>query len=117
MNLLIDENLPVSLGAGCTQNVFHATQLGKRLSDSELWQEAIKRSCILVTKDTDFFERILLHGSPPKVVWMRTGNMRRKDIEQLFLKHWPAINVLIQTADLIEVFEDRVESLSFTPLQ
>ena len=113
MNLLIDENLPVNLGMGCAASVVHATQLGARLSDSQLWQEAIKRSCVLVTKDTDFFERILLHGSPPKVIWIRTGNLRRKDLETLFLTHWPKILSLIQNADLVEVFEDRVESLSF----
>jgi len=113
VNLLVDENLPVNLGRDCAKSVLHATQLGARLTDSQLWQEAIRRSCVLVTKDTDFFERILLRASPPKVIWVRTGNLRRKDLETLFLRHWPAIRSLIQSADLVEVFEDRVEALSF----
>lgn len=39
--------------------------------------------------------------------------MRRKDLEALFLSHWTQIHSLIQTADLVEVFENRVEALSF----
>ncbi|MHB9117404.1 MAG: DUF5615 family PIN-like protein [Burkholderiales bacterium] len=32
-------------------------------------------------KDSDFHELSLLHGSPPKVVWIRRGNCTTQQIE------------------------------------
>lgn len=29
---------------------------------------------LLVSKDTDFYERSLVFGAPPKIIWLRTGN-------------------------------------------
>ena len=113
MRLLIDENLPVGLAVGCDVEALHTTQLGKRLSDSELWMEASERDCILVTKDADFFDRLVLHGPPPKVVWVRVGNIRRRDMETLFTQNWTQIQSLLAEADLVELFVDRVEAIRF----
>jgi predicted nuclease of predicted toxin-antitoxin system len=39
-----------------------------------IWTYAAERGYLLVSKDTDFFERSALYGAPPKVVWLRLGN-------------------------------------------
>jgi len=54
-------------------DVIHATELGMRLTDDQIWNEAKRLNRILVTKDTDFFDRMALVGPPPKVVWARFG--------------------------------------------
>ena len=28
----------------------------------------------------------MLHGPPPKVIWVRLGNIRKVDLENLFMK-------------------------------
>jgi len=59
---------------------------------------------LLVTKDADFFDRLSLFGPPPKVIWARFGNLRRKDVEALFVDRWPQITKLLRTSELLEVF-------------
>jgi predicted nuclease of predicted toxin-antitoxin system len=36
-----------------------------------------------VSKDTDFYQRSLLYGAPPKVIWLRAGNAPTKEIPTL----------------------------------
>lgn len=38
---------------------------------------------ILVSKDLDFYDRSLVYGNPPKVIWVRTGNCSTSHIDHL----------------------------------
>ena len=83
---LIDENLPKDIWTG--NSATHVTDLGDRKTDTEIWDYAKAHGLVIVTKDTDFYDRILLEGEPPKIVWIRTGNMRRKQFETIILNVW-----------------------------
>ena len=39
----------------------------------------------MVSKDTDFRQLAFLYGPPPKVVWLRVGNVSTSMIEALLL--------------------------------
>ena len=65
---LLDENLPKSLTF--TENFVHVTDLGKRKTDAEIWQYAKLNDLVIITKDTDFYDRIILEGPPPKITWL-----------------------------------------------
>lgn len=52
-------------------------------ADPVIWAFAAEWGFILATKDTDFYQRSLLHGAPPKVVWLRVGNAPTSTIERL----------------------------------
>ncbi len=43
-------------------------------SDNAVRQGAVEHGCLLVSKDEDFHRLSMLHGAPPKVVWLRLGN-------------------------------------------
>ncbi len=93
----------------------HATELGSQPTDRFLWDYARREDFTLLTKDTDFFEQLALEGAPPKVIWLRTGNLRRAELENMLLRLWPQIIGVLQTADLVEVHIDRIEGISFDP--
>ena len=78
-----------------------------------IWDHGRRDGWTLLTKDTDFFERLALEGPPPKVIWLRTGNLRRADLETMLVNLWPRITSLLDSADLVEVHADRVESIKF----
>ena len=59
-SLLLDENLPASLELPTNAKVFHVRELGESLSDTEIWEYAAKHKMIILTKDTDFCERVTL---------------------------------------------------------
>lgn len=113
IKVLVDENLPRTLAVRLGTNAIHATTLGERMPDSRLWRYAKEHGCVILTKDADFFDRVSLEGAPPKVVWIRLGNLRRSAMENEIVRQWPAVLALLESADLVEVHADRLEGLTF----
>ena len=49
--------------------------------DSEIWEFAKAQDFCIVTQDADFAERSRLYSSPPKVIWLRCGNVPASSVE------------------------------------
>ncbi len=98
MKLLFDENLSPKLPrllAEFFPNSTHVRDCGlKGLSDEEVWEHARAHGFILVSKDSDFHQRSLLYGPPPKLVWLRIGNCTRDDLTRILSAHAPDIQTL-----------------------
>jgi predicted nuclease of predicted toxin-antitoxin system len=91
MKLLFDENLsprlPSLLMAVFPDSV-HARDCGLRgQSDEDVWEYARTRGFTIISKDSDFQQRGLLYGYPPKVVWLRIGNCSRQQLVDLIASH------------------------------
>ena len=66
--------------------------VGLKAGDDRLvWEYATVNDLIIVSKDSDFYQRSLLFGHPPKVVWIRRGNCSTADIEALVRSHFDNI--------------------------
>jgi predicted nuclease of predicted toxin-antitoxin system len=115
IRLLIDENLPPALATKLGCPCLPVTVLGEQPTDRCIWDYGRREGWTLLTKDADFFEQLALEGPPPKVIWLRTGNLRRADLEAMLLRLWPRIASLLETADLVEVHADRIEGITFGP--
>jgi predicted nuclease of predicted toxin-antitoxin system len=78
MKLLFDQNLSyrlVALLASEYPGSLHVRDVGLNAADDQaVWQFAIQQGLAIVSKDSDFQQRALLKGHPPKVVWVRLGN-------------------------------------------
>jgi len=78
MKLLFDENLSfrfASVLADLYPNSEHIRNVGLLGQEDELiWKYAAQHDFLLVSKDADFYERSLVFGAPPKIVWLRIGN-------------------------------------------
>lgn len=55
--------------------------------DEEIWLFAKKEGYSIVSHDDDFHQRCLAYGAPPKVIWVKSGNIRKKDFEQT-IRNW-----------------------------
>jgi predicted nuclease of predicted toxin-antitoxin system len=55
--------------------------------DLKVWQLALERDCLLVTKDEDFHRLSVLRGAPPKVLWLRLGNCTTDEVSRLLRRH------------------------------
>ena len=59
--------------------------------DVELWNYARDNDYFIVSKDVDFSDRSVIHGVPPKVIWLRQGNCSTSTIERILRNHYPDV--------------------------
>ncbi len=109
---LLDENLPSRLTFTPALPVSHALDFGVNPTDSQLWKMAVANELVIVTKDTDFSDRILVSSPPPWIVHLRFGNMRRADFHRFLASVWPRIEAMLPASKLICVYSDRIETFS-----
>ena len=78
MKLLFDENLSFKLVAALADiypESSHVRDVGLLGADDlHVWNYAAEHGFLLASKDTDFYERSLVFGAPPKIIWLRIGN-------------------------------------------
>lgn len=106
MRLLFDHNLSLRLVdrlsdilPGCS----HVFSVGlDRASDLEIRDYAQHEGYTVVTKDVDFSDLCLLLGFPPKVIWIRRGNCKTRDIEQILRRHISEVEA-VENDDVIGV--------------
>jgi len=108
---LFDENVPIPLRFVPSLPVIRATSLGPSPSDLELWNYATHNTLVIVSKDTDFADRVMDATPPPWIVHLRFGNLRRAAFETLLASAWPRVESLLPLHKLIRVFADRIESV------
>ena len=100
MKLLFDHNISPDL-IRRLQDLFPGSQHVYPLNiheqdDTVLWRYARENGFIVVSKDADFSELSMVKGFPPKLLWLRIGNCRTSDIEELIRANYRFIQQLIE---------------------
>ena len=96
MKLLFDEHLSHKLVRKLS-DVFPDSKQVKELGlqnedDLKIWEYAKANDFTIATKDADFIDIANVKGYPPYLIWIRSGNVRVKEIEQIFRNN--AIRIL-----------------------
>jgi predicted nuclease of predicted toxin-antitoxin system len=55
--------------------------------DDVIWRYAKKNGFAIVTQDSDFNERSVVFGYPPKVIWLKCGNTSTDNILKLLKRN------------------------------
>ena len=108
---VFDENLPINIQFTPSLPLVHVTDLGNSLSDVEIWEYAKARNLVIVTKDADFSDRIIIARPPPRVVHLRFGNMRKRDFHTFLSGVWPQVENLLISHKLINVYLTKIEGI------
>lgn len=95
MKLLFDQNLSPRLPrelADIYPASLHVRDRGMRdAEDAVIWAFARKNDFVILSRDTDFQQRSLLHGQP-RFVWLRIGNGPTDAVKRLLRDHAVAIH-------------------------
>jgi predicted nuclease of predicted toxin-antitoxin system len=59
--------------------------------DVIIWEYAKVNGFVIVSKDSDFHQRSLLYGHPPKFVYLRIGNSPTSKITQILRDNFDTI--------------------------
>lgn len=78
MKLLLDQNLSDRIPARIADLFPGSTHVKvpelASVDDSVIADWAKREGFMIVSKDTDFYQRSMVFGHPPKFVWLRIGN-------------------------------------------
>ena len=90
MKLLLDQNISYRL-VKKLESVFpdiqQVTTLGlTNKTDRSIWDFAKKQDFIIVTFDSDFYDLSLTEGHPPKIIWIKSGNLTSDYLADLLAK-------------------------------
>lgn len=111
MPFLIDAQLPPSLAEALRQagyQAIHVADLGLlTATDRHIWDEAVKRNAVLVTKDRDFSLRRAARNDGPAIVWIRVGNTNNKTLIANILRGSPAIVDAVERGETVIEFIGR----------
>lgn len=100
MKLLLDENLSNRIIYRII-DLYPDSEHVKTLAltntdDGIIWEYAKANDFAIVSKDSDFHQRSLLYGHPPKFIYLRIGNSPTSKIVQILRG---SFDILIQFGD------------------
>lgn len=105
---LIDVNLPYHFPLWRTEEFVFVKELNDEWTDSQIWNYALQNDLVIVTKDTDFFDRVMVSKQHPKVIHACFGNMLLKEFSVVMGKVWQQILSLENQYELIKVYTDKI---------
>ncbi len=109
---LVDANLPCYFSLWNSEDYIHAFDIDYKMSDQKIWEYAIENNLTIISKDSDFSQRILLQIPPPRVIHLKIGNLKLKDLHQLLHLNWKQILNLTEQHKLVNVFMDKIEAIN-----
>ena len=103
MKLLFDQNISfrvLRLLPDSFADCRHVRSVGlNNCNDAKIWQYAKQNGFTVVTFDADFFDISVLRGFPPKIVWLRTGNLTTSEIAERIILNYSDIVSFIDNPD------------------
>lgn len=111
-SFLVDVNLPKRFIFFNQPAFTHIVDINPQMPDEEIWDYALKENKVILTKDTDFYEKSISSENKPKVIFFQLGNLTLKELHDFFDKNWGKIVEHLDKSDLIIVNKEKVKVIS-----
>jgi predicted nuclease of predicted toxin-antitoxin system len=108
---LVDVNLPYYFSLWNSPDYVHQRDIDAGWTDEQIWNYATEHDLTIISKDADFSTRIVFHEPPPRVIHVRVGNMKIRDLFHCLTNVWKDIVELNSDHKLINIFRDRIEAI------
>jgi len=108
MKFIVDAQLPYRLAKFIRDkgyDVIHTDDLlhKDRTTDTEIRRIAKEQNRIVITKDNDFWESHVLQNDPAHLFLITTGNIKNKELLQLFDNNWTEIEAKLTLYNFLEM--------------
>ena len=108
MKFVVDAQLPRRLArelAAHGHDAVHTSDLpaANRTQDQEITALAVRENRIVIINDNDFVTSFLLHGVPPKLLLISTGNITNDELSKLLSANLTALEKAFLEHDFVEL--------------
>lgn len=114
MKFIIDAHLPKSIAAFFNEHdVIHTSELqeGNRTKDKLISSLSVIEDRILITKDNDFYYSFVAAHKPVKLVLVKLGNMRLKELKDYFNRNAASIIELLKQHSFLILDKENIRVL------
>ena len=113
MKFLLDAQLPKKLAEFLKwkgYDAIHTLDLPNknRTTDSEINEISIKEKRVVISRDLDFIESLILFNKPYKLIYIAVGNISNKELIDIFSKNIEDIIYYTHNAKLIEITRNKI---------
>jgi len=103
LKILFDQNISYRV-VKKIQNIFPGSvqvrEIGlENATDKEIWDFAKNNSYSIITFDSDFSSFSILYSHPPKVIWLRIGNVTTDALINFLESHAETITEFLTSAN------------------
>jgi predicted nuclease of predicted toxin-antitoxin system len=108
MRCIIDAQLPRKLAALINElggDAVHTLDLprGNLTPDSEVLDCAASESRVIISKDSDFVDSLLLLNKPDRLLLLSTGNISNPELLSLFRSNWTQLTLMLSQGRFLEL--------------
>ncbi len=104
MKFLFDQNISHRILDKLPDHSKESTSVKKEklvnATDLTIWEYAKSHNFVIVTQDSDFNDLTTLYGFPPKIIWIRSGNLNTDEIADLLKANISSIQTFLDDKDL-----------------
>ena len=111
LKYLIDANLPYYFSLWASEEYVHVKNIDDQQTDTQIWEYAKEHRLTIVTKDTDFSNRMILSEPPPRVIHIKLGNLKMRTFHTTLSNVWGEVCELSTQYKLVRVFEQRLDGI------
>jgi predicted nuclease of predicted toxin-antitoxin system len=79
---IVDANLSYYSELWDNPRFVHVIDLNDEWTDEEIWEYSKKNELVIISKDADFSNKIIVKNPPPKVIHIKVGNLKIKDLHK-----------------------------------
>ncbi len=108
---LIDVNLPYHFSLWKGDIYIHQNDIDDEWTDTQIWNYARENHLTIISKDSDFSNRVIFHLPPPKVIHIRLRNLKMREFFAAMNTVWDEVLELNKGHKLVTIFSDRLEAI------
>ena len=103
MRLLFDQNISYRIMKVLPEKYSGSSHVKQEnlinASDKQIWDFAKTNEYTIVTQDSDFNDLNILNGFPPKIIWIRTGNIKTVALMNILIEYNKELESFINNDD------------------
>lgn len=110
---IIDENIPATISIWNNKKFIHVLEISNSFSDTDLWQYAQSNNLVIITKDTDFYNRYLSSKNSPKIILIKTGNLKKTYLKLLLKTFGTMLKLCLNKVHLLLLMKKKLKACNY----